>query len=364
MELHRPDLMERNRSLFVIGVVVLISVAVLFPGRLPPENRLRWRDPSPGLRFGGIAQALSERPIVTTTGGLTFEIWLAPGFVPGVGNQEILSFYDEEFIRPLLLGQFPRGFILRGREDNPKGDPRDDYYIRTGDAGLENPSQLRHLAVTVGASGARLHVNGEPTRLVLPMTQAQPGTPFGGHLMLGSSSTGWPHWSGGMLGVSVHERELSQDELRDHARSPDVLTEPEFFEDGSLLALYRFDEGQGDRTRSAEARGPELHFPDRITRPTRPNMLSVYSFGQNGGRWLPTDVVLNVLGFIPLGIAFCWRRRSAFLWLALAAGFSLSLSLEVMQSVIPGRSSSMVDLLSNSVGVLAGGLLTRFWPAR
>ncbi len=364
MELHRPDFLQRNRSRFLIGLVALIALAVLIPGRTPPENRLRWRKPAPGLQFGGISQALSERPIISMTGGLTFEVWLAPTFVSGVGNREILSFYDGEFIRPLLLGQFPRGLILRGRADNPTGDPREDRYIGIGEVGLENPSQLRHLAVTVGASGARLHVNGEPTRLVLPMTQAHPGTPFGGHLMLGSSSTGWPHWSGGMLGVSVHERELSQDELRDHARSRDVLTEPEFFEDGSLLALYRFDEGQGDRTRSAEARGPELHFPDRITRPTRPTMLSVYSFGQTGGRWLPMDVLRNVLGFMPLGIVLCWRRRSAFLWLALAAGFSLSLSLEVMQSVIPGRSSSMVDLLSNSVGVLAGGLVTRFWPAR
>jgi glycopeptide antibiotics resistance protein len=93
-------------------------------------------------------------------------------------------------------------------------------------------------------------------------------------------------------------------------------------------------------------------------------MLSFYSFGLAGGRWLPADVLRNVLGFMPLGIVFCWRRRSAFLWLALAAGFSLSLSLELLQSVIPGRSSSMVDLLSNSVGALAGGLLTRFWPAR
>jgi len=364
MELHRPDLLERNRSRYLIGLVALIAVAVLFPGRMPPDNRVRWRKPAPGLQFGGISQALSEHPILSTTGGLTIEVWLAPGFVPGVGNQEILSFYDEQFIRPLLLGQFPRGFILRGREDNPKGDPREDRYIGLGEVGLENPSKLQHLAVTVGESGARLHVNGEATRLVLPMTQAQLGTPLGGHLMLGSSSTGWPHWSGGMLGVSVHERELSQDELRDHARGPGVLTDPELFEDGSLLALYRFDEGQGDWTRSAEARGPALHFPDRIARPTRPNLLSLYSFGLTGGRWLPTDVLLNVLGFMPLGIVFCWRRRSTFLWLVLAVGFSFSLSLEVMQSVIPGRSSSMVDLLSNSVGTLAGGLLTRFWSAR
>ena len=284
--------------------------------------------------------------------------------MPGVGNQEILSFYDEEFIRPLLLGQFPRGFILRGREDNPKGDPRDDRYIRTGEAGLENPSELQHLAVTVGEGGARLHVNGEPTRLVLPMTRAQPGRPFGGHLMLGSSSTGWPSWHGGMLGVSVYERELSQVELRDHARGQGPPTNLELLEDASLLALYRFDEGRGNRATSTQARGPDLHFPDRITQPTRPSMLSLYHFGLFGGRWLPGDILLNVLGFMPLGVVLCWRRRPALLWLALAAGFGFSLSLELLQSVIPGRSSSMVDLLSNSFGALSGGLLTRFWPAR
>ena len=44
---------------------------------------------------------------------------------------------------------------------------------------------------------------------------------------------------------------------------------------------------------------------------------------------------------------------------ALAAGFALSLGIEVAQSFVPGRSSSLIDLASNSAGALLGALLTR-----
>jgi hypothetical protein len=354
MNRRRRDWLQRYRLLLVALVVAAVGVGVLTPGRLPWANATRWRAPEPGLRFGGISQLLSDDPIVSLTGEMTLEVWLVPGFNPQVGNQEIISFYDDQKLRPLLLGQFPRGFILRGREDNPTGDPRDDSYIGIHEVGLESSAALQHLAVTVDREGAKLHVNGRATSLHLPKTIAQSGEPFGGHLLIGSSNTGWRVWVGGMLGVAVYERVLDDAELRAHALQPARLRDEASKDDPSLLALYPFEEAEGRRTRSAAPRGPDLTFPKLMTRPTRRNFLSFYTGDPSDLAWIPLDVGVNIAMFMPLGFLIAWKQHRRGIALAVVIGFGLSLAIEILQSFIQGRSSSLIDLGSNSLGALAG----------
>jgi hypothetical protein len=338
-------------------LVVAMMLGLVSPGRLPWNNALRWRDPGPGVEFPDIGQALSERPILSRTGELTVELWLVPGFTSKPGNQEIVSFYDNQRVRPLLLGQFSSGFILRGREDNPEGEPTKDRYLELADSGLPEPNALHHLAVTVGQAGARLHVNGHATSLTLPETVALPGVPFGGHLMLGNSSTGWRVWLGGVYGLAVYERVLDRAELLSHAADPALMPKRSLRTDPSVLALYRFEEGAGRRALSTVMKGPDLIFPDRMTRPTRPDFLSNNTADLRDREWLPSDILRNIVGFMPLGFLVAWRRGSRGVAVALAVGICFSLGVELTQSLLPGRDSSAVDLVSNSLGGLAGGLL-------
>lgn len=210
------DLLARFRP-GVLGLLVAAMLAcLLFPGDEPPANDLAWRPTGPGLLFRGLSQAFSDRPIVSKTGELSFEIWLDPGFVPSTANQEIFSFYGDRGLRPLLLGQFPNGFMLHGPADNPSGDPRYDQYLDLDSVGLHDPTALRHLAVSVASEGARLHVNGRATSLRLANTVARPGQDFGGRVLLGNSNTGWGEWHGGMLAVAIHQRVLDSSELLVH----------------------------------------------------------------------------------------------------------------------------------------------------
>lgn len=360
----RRDIVERNRTVVLVVMIALVLLAVLSPGKPPWGNGLGWRDPGPGLHFGAIAQALSEEPITTTTGELTLEVWLVPGFVPGIGNQEIISLYDGEGVRPLLIGQFSRGYILRGRGDNPTGDVRLDKYIGVNEVGPIAPNSISHLAVTVDLEGASLHVDGRKTSLLLRDTAAWKGDAFGGHLMLGSSNTGWRVWNGGMLGVAVHDRVLDTSQLRAHAEDPSVLRDEAFGNEPSLLAFYPLDEGTGQRAHNRAARGSDLLFPDRMTQPTRNNFLSAYPVHPGDRLWIPYDIASNVLGFVPLGFVLAWKRRPASIAMALAFGFAFSLSIEIVQPFIPGRNSSIVDLASNSAGALLGALISRVGGSR
>ncbi|GAB3625723.1 teicoplanin resistance protein VanZ [Pandoraea terrae] len=74
------------------------------------------------------------------------------------------------------------------------------------------------------------------------------------------------------------------------------------------------------------------------------------------------DVVTNVLGYIPLGVMTVlalhpvWRGTRAVL-AALALGALLSCGMEALQTYLPTRVASNVDLATNAVGALIGGAL-------
>jgi len=72
------------------------------------------------------------------------------------------------------------------------------------------------------------------------------------------------------------------------------------------------------------------------------------------------DFVLNLILFLPLG--FGLRLRGWRLAVILAAGASLTLSIETTQAlVLTGRDPSLGDLLANTSGALIGGILGRSW---
>jgi hypothetical protein len=175
--------------------------------------------------------------------------------------------------------------------------------------------------------------------------------------MLGRSDSGWRSWRGGILAVAIFDRELTQEELGLHAAGAELVQRPEFRTQKNLLTFYAFTEGRGERARNGLSHGPDLLFPKRITPPTGSTFFSTRRLHLKGSPWLTMDTIQNVLGFIPLGFMICWRKTRRYWFLALALGFAFSLSIELLQSWIPGRSSSALDLASNSLGALVGGLI-------
>jgi hypothetical protein len=83
-------------------------------------------------------------------------------------------------------------------------------------------------------------------------------------------------------------------------------------------------------------------------------------WGKDAGR---LDVLLNVFLFIPYGFALALnfrargRSKAATLALVLAAGALLSYSIELLQFYIPQRDSGWEDVLTNSMGSVAGAIL-------
>lgn len=86
--------------------------------------------------------------------------------------------------------------------------------------------------------------------------------------------------------------------------------------------------------------------------------------------YTPFDAALNFLSYLPFGLLVGMTLRARFgvvasVLLGLFLGVSLSAGMEYLQMYLPGRISSNMDLLSNSAGMLLGGLLAAritLWP--
>jgi len=81
------------------------------------------------------------------------------------------------------------------------------------------------------------------------------------------------------------------------------------------------------------------------------------------------DAARNVLAFLAFGycaaayLAVAAARPRALRYLVpILAGVSLSLAIELTQAYLPGRDSSLLDLICNTVGTVGGVLLHR-WAA-
>jgi len=83
--------------------------------------------------------------------------------------------------------------------------------------------------------------------------------------------------------------------------------------------------------------------------------------------WTGLDVLVNVLAYIPLGVLLClgfsqhmrkspWNSFAAFL-LACCAGLMLSVVLEALQTYIPSRRPSILDVISNLGGTAVGAFI-------
>jgi len=79
------------------------------------------------------------------------------------------------------------------------------------------------------------------------------------------------------------------------------------------------------------------------------------------------DCIINFLGFIPFGfilsatlIKFEGTFEKHYILIAVLFCFAVSLIIEVFQAWIPSRSSSMLDLILNTLGALIGARILGF----
>jgi hypothetical protein len=125
-----------------------------------------------------------------------------------------------------------------------------------------------------------------------------------------------------------------------------------------MVALYLFAEGAGSQVRNEVDPQTSLLIPERFFVLREQFLERPWDeFRQDWNYW--KNVGINVVGFIPLGFFFApyfrymRKIKRATLW-AIALGFLVSLTIELLQAFLPTRDSGMTDLITNTLGTALG----------
>ena len=353
----------RSRIPHLICAVVLL--ATLYAGLTPfqkPRNAVTWLGTVNGLRFARYGTIYSfgtfQAPLQRGQAQCSLELWLQPASV--TASSTILSFYSPEHPLKFRLLQYRAMFILERTNQNERNHPR-----IIGVNGAFRSLGPVFITLTSGEDGSAMYLDG---KLARSFPHVQFAEDCSGDLIIGTSTVGKDAWAGQLRGLAFYRHELSPSEVLSHLQNWENAGRPELNDAQQAAAVYLFDEHGGEIVRNAVRPGIDLIIPDRFSIRKQPFLEPFWEEYKPGfGYW--KDVVINVVGFIPLGFAFFayWslvRPIKHPYWVTIVLGFAVSLTIEVLQSFLPTRDSGTTDLITNTLGTFFGVRLCAMSVAR
>lgn len=350
-----------------VFTAVFLVVLFLFFGlrskTWPSVNGASWMPVEKVLRFTppGIAYVddFSFSRIGSKFEEYTIHINVTPQIVSYLGFKPILLIHTGNDAKQLSVWHWgPSLIVMNGDDyDYTRKMPRivGENVLRVGTQSF--------ISVTSGSEGCKLFVNGvavagnKDMRLTLPETLGKR------RLVFGNSVRGDQGWAGDIAVFGLYGRTFSADEVKEHYlawKKKRVLPAKAVHK---LQLLYNFYEFDGLRILEASGKGPSLILPAKplvlqkkfLVLPWRD--MEVNSF-------FILDVILNLFGFVILGVVLshCFAQFTHPFsrytpWLVILFCFLLSLTMEILQTSLPTRVSSLLDLFLNSLGGLLGVIL-------
>jgi hypothetical protein len=347
-------------SLLVVG---------LWPFNFVETNRVSILPEGKGLRFEGPTNNKTENlggialtPLPLTGGkieggsseGVSIEIWLRPATEESHCLKRILDVRNADGGERFFIGQWKSYAVARSfanRLDNHKP------YLEIGIGNALSAERTVFLTVTSEHDVSAIYIDGRmvkrfPREYLLDIKE----TLDGHRLYLGNSPDINCPWGGELFGVAIYERALSSDEVLESFRRWEGDSGPcEQLGQWRALACWRFDSWVGDQTPDLSGSGNDLRVPSQLAfvKPWlhRLSLADLHGF----------DLVLNITGFIPFGfLVMLWQVQSGrvsmghCVFISILCGLVVSLGIETAQVWLPGRDSSLADLLANTLGTGVG----------
>jgi VanZ family protein len=352
-----------RRTLGVLNLVLIfgILVACLWPFRVP-RNTARWIAGGQGIDFGRFGVLLGEKPLAIpgdpAGASSTIELWLKPDLKYEYGS--ILTIYTPQNARQFNMARWHTGLAIRTASP---GDP-----ARNGGAPCYTPDLFlrgKEIFITIASdrAGTSVYANGMLRKIT--STFHMTNRMLTGSVVLGTNSTEAETWHGQMRGLAIYGHALNAGQVQADYTSWIEKGHPAEEFSNELLSAYRFDEREGRLLHNMVRGVGELVMPESFVVPAKV-VLERPSFDD----W--SDILQNVIGFMPLGFALCGYLMLSRRWFAaimMTAVFCgiLSLLLELIQVYLPTRDSSMMDVITNFTGGTLGafcyGLALRILPS-
>ncbi len=346
---------ERLRGIAVF-VWLAIMAATLWPLNPVPRNDVSWLPETNGIHLGknGLVLSSQDFPAAPASDAhpCSLEILLRPASETDVHT--FLTFYLADHPQALELRQWGRLLLIFRRVRGSHG------HVSTLEMDLDHVFQRGKwvlLTITSGARGMSVYLNGE---LIQSAGGSHlPENAFAGQLVLGSSPITFDPWSGDVSALALYRNELSALQVRQHYQAG-IPTGLSLEDLQNAVAVYGFAEHDGATIHNEVANAPGLTIPAHFQVPHKPFLLVPWK--EITPLWMYIDdIVRNILGFVPLGIAvylyFLRKQKNNAAVLTIFLGFATSLTIEIIQAYIPQRFSGMTDIITNTLGTALAVLL-------
>jgi hypothetical protein len=356
---------------YLIGLSVAVLIGILFFGLRPKDfnfsNDVTWITGQPGIRFSGYGMAYTD-PIKELTkeddsgkNGFSVEIALKPASYHKDGFNFILALHNGKDSNQLLVGQWHSSIIIMNGDDY-------NHRRRTKRIAVELtavPPTTRFLTITTGKDGTSIYLDGRLNRTKRDLTLK---IPDGGNsrLLLGNSVYGKHSWEGDVYGLAFYRNTLTDQDVAMHFDNWAKYGNFLFVMKYKPFVVYLFNEKGGKRAFDHAGEKYDLEIPSRMQILDK-NVLSLTWNRLNFDSRFIRDIIINLIGFIPLGFFLnatfvkaggSFKRHGVLITIVLC--FTVSLSIETLQAWMPSRSSDCLDLVLNTLGALLGVMIFRF----
>jgi len=340
-------------------IVAGYFVVGLWPFDFRPVNRASWLSDLAGLHFEPYGIAHDPAPLPAPGPGqsadFTVELWVAAHHEPANNIFDILTIHNPRLPLDFTLCQWKQDFLLRGTAE-PRQRAGKIPEVGVNNALPEGKPQF--ITVRSDGAGTDFYLNGlAADRFPHFVLNAEA---LDGQLILGNSASGKQSWTGRLLGLAIYSRALDTAEIARHCTLWTQGHASELTNAPGLRALYLFDKGHGQHAEDSSSNHHHIIIPT-IFQPVHREFLLPPWKDLSYHRPDYSDIVINILGFLPFGFCFFLHRCSlrpnqkiANVLLVVLAGATVSLAIEVIQAWLPNRTSSVTDLLTNTTGTLLG----------
>jgi len=337
-----------------LGTLCGIFVAGLWPF-CAPKNDVSWLENENGLylgHHGGILSAGEFKTEKSTDDSTcSLEIWLQPAPF-GVSSHLLTLTKPGTSMDSFLLYQWTDHLVVKSTTVGAGHEEQTGTLVVRD---VFHKGQREFVTIVSGPSGTAVYLNGALAEK--SGTSRIPRGAFAGRLMLAGKSG----WSGELLGLAFYGGELSEAEVLRHYESwATRSTRPEIAANEKPVALYLFDERAGRTAHNEIDSSTDLLIPKRYFVLHPVFLLPPWREFRPGWGYV-RDIAINIAGFVPLGFFFCacglsiGKAKGA--TGAMILGFTVSLTIEVLQGWLPTRDSGTTDLLTNTLGTGLGAIL-------